>query len=97
MRRHKTALSGEKNKDKKKRVKNSKQLTSRAILVGVPPAVDTRFSAGIIVQSEQVTCGGRKLNEVVEGANAIDYGSYQPEQRYAACMLTLICRVWDEE
>ncbi len=32
------------------------QLTSTAIRVGVPPAADTRFSAGIIVQSEQVTC-----------------------------------------
>ena len=31
--------------------------TFTAILVGVPVATDTRFSAGIIVQSEHVTCG----------------------------------------
>lgn len=36
-------------------------LTSTAILVGVPPAADTRFSAGIIVQSEHVTCTQRRI------------------------------------
>lgn len=29
--------------------------TSTAMRVGVPPAADTKFSAGIIVQSEHVT------------------------------------------
>lgn len=40
-----------------KKIKNESSPTSTAIRVGVPPAAETRFSAGIIVQSEQVTCG----------------------------------------
>lgn len=34
------------------------KLTSTDILVGVLPAAETRFSAGIMVQSEHVTCKG---------------------------------------
>lgn len=39
-------------------------LASTAILVGVPPAAETRFSAGIMVQSEHVTCGGMGVRKV---------------------------------